>query len=90
MSTYNIETVLKGIGYIRNAERRAIRSILGNGADIIHNEVGHELHLSWNIDADTIEEATTAAHAMRKDASRATGVYGPRTTFFSAREIDEN
>lgn len=87
---YNIETVLHGVGSIRTSERMAIRRVVGNGVDITHNRVTHELHLCWNLDADDYGEAIDAARVQHGEASRECGTFAPRTTFFSVREIDEN
>jgi hypothetical protein len=87
--TFQIETVIAGVGYIRPSEKLAIRQHLGNGAVINHDPVQSELNLGWRIDADSMDPAIDLARRMQDRASEATGVYVPRTTLFLVRHMPE-
>lgn len=89
MSTYRAETVIEEVGWLRTKEKLAIRQILGHGTSIYLDEFTQQLHLAWNVDADSIEEGIDTVRTLHFTARQATGVYVPRTTLFAVREIDQ-
>jgi len=89
MTTYSVESIIHGVGYLRPAEERALREILGTDADFSYDTVTAQIHLHWLASGDSLFTILDEARSTLRDATDATGVFSPRTKSFSVREIDE-
>lgn len=89
IQTYSIESVIADVGWLKTTETLAIRQILGFGSFVKFDRVNKQVHLCWQVDADTVYDAMDTARPILHDAAQATGAYIPRVCSFSAREIDE-
>lgn len=87
MTSYRAETVIEEVGWIRTKEKLAIRQALGHGTAIYLDEFTQQLHLAWNVEADSMEEGIDIVRTLHFTARQATGVYVPRTSLFAVREI---
>lgn len=85
--TYSIESVVTDVGYLRARERMEIRTVLGLGSHVTFDRVNRQVHLHWNVDADTLEDAIEKARNLLRIAKHATGVHVPHVSHFSVREI---
>jgi hypothetical protein len=86
---YSVESVIDGVGWLQNGDKRTIREILGEGATISHNQVANQLHLYWDVDADGMEEAIDYGRRNLRVAGAATGVFAPESSYFSVRKITQ-
>lgn len=84
---YTIETVIEDVGWLRPHEEQAVKHALGVGTSVYLDPISKQLHASWNLEADVMDEAIDAARAMHHGAKEATGIYVPRTSLFIVREI---
>lgn len=87
--THTIETVIQGVGWLGRQEERALRQHLGSGGTLCLDAHTAQLHLVWNLDAETMDEAISTGHSMHQAIKTATGVYVPRTILFAIRETTE-
>ena len=88
-NTYSVESIFKGVGWLKVAEERTIREILGDGTSVDLDQDTEQLHLCWSLNADGMDEAIEFGRRILRIAGAATGVFTPHPSFFSIREIAE-
>lgn len=84
---YSVSVIISDVGWLTDGEAADIAEAVGNAQGRFH-ESEHQLHLYWSLFADSMTEASAAAHLTLSQAREATGVCTPRTTVFEVREID--
>jgi hypothetical protein len=87
---YSVETVVADVGWVKDADILAIREVIGEEASVQYDRASKELHLGWNVHADSMSGAIDRAHAMHHRAEEATGVFVPHSTLFQIREVADH
>lgn len=84
---YAISTVIADVGWLSRDEIKDITAQIDGGRC---NFDGHtqQLHLYWEVLADTMDEVIDLSRAMLRRARDASNVCSPRTIAFDIREID--
>jgi hypothetical protein len=83
---YTVNVIIGEVGWLTEKEAADIVEAVGNSQGRFDKSTD-QLHLYWSLYADSMTEATAAAHLTLSHAREATGVCAPRTTVFEVREI---
>jgi hypothetical protein len=81
---YAANVVLGGIGWIADDEAKDVERLIEG--TVKHAPGTSELHLYWEVTADTMDDAIDTARATLRRAKTATNVYCLSTRLFEVRE----
>lgn len=84
---YAVKVIINDVGWLSDNEARDIAAVIDECQGRF-DLILHQLHLYWNVLADSMSEATRQADVTLRRAQDATGVCTPRATVFEVREID--